>query len=114
MRRVAPRHNALLFCGVKQERLGRGEYNAATTRVLHFKFNPEAEMAREARDARLAELESENEALRQTLGRLEAAAAQASGPAALPACVGRWPTQLRCKARHDSRLRWIMQDVPSC
>lgn len=24
-----------------QERLGRGEYNAATTRVLHFKFNPE-------------------------------------------------------------------------
>lgn len=24
-----------------QERLGRGEYNAATTRVLHFKYNPE-------------------------------------------------------------------------
>ena len=24
-----------------QERVGRGEYNAATTRVLHFKFNPE-------------------------------------------------------------------------
>lgn len=24
-----------------QERVGRGEYNAATTRVLHFKYNPE-------------------------------------------------------------------------
>ncbi|KAL4423583.1 hypothetical protein ABPG77_004623 [Micractinium sp. CCAP 211/92] len=59
-----------------QERLGRGEYNAATTRVLHFKYNPEAELAREARDARVAELESENEALRENLGRLEAAAAQ--------------------------------------
>ncbi|KAL4431158.1 hypothetical protein ABPG75_006414 [Micractinium tetrahymenae] len=64
-----------------QERLGRGDYNAATTRVLHFKYNPEAELAREARDARLAELESENEALRQNLGRLEAAAAQGQGQA---------------------------------
>jgi hypothetical protein len=61
----------------KQERLGRGEYNAATTRVLHFKFNPEAEMAREVRDARVAELESENEALKQHLQRLEAAATAA-------------------------------------
>lgn len=60
-----------------QERVGRGEYNAATTRVLHFKFNPEAELAREARDARLAELESENEALRNNIQRLEAAAATA-------------------------------------
>ncbi|KAI3433390.1 hypothetical protein D9Q98_003206 [Chlorella vulgaris] len=60
-----------------QERLGRGEYNAATTRVLHFKFNPEAEMAREVRDARVAELESENEALKQHLQRLEAAATAA-------------------------------------
>ncbi len=64
-----------------QERLGRGEYNAATTRVLHFKYNPEAELAREARDARVAELESENEALRENLGRLEAAAAQVGGAA---------------------------------
>lgn len=56
-----------------QERVGRGEYNAATTRVLHFKYNPEAELAREARDARVAALESENSALRQHLQRLEAA-----------------------------------------
>lgn len=61
------------FC--VQERVGRGEFNAATTRVLHFKYNPEAEMAREARDARLAQLQSENEALRQHLQRLEEAAA---------------------------------------
>lgn len=59
-----------------QERLGRGEYNAGTTRVLHFKFNPEAEVAREARDARLAEMEAENEALKSALQRVEAAAAQ--------------------------------------
>ena len=35
-----------------QERVGRGEFNAATTRVLHFKHNPEATMAGEAREAR--------------------------------------------------------------
>jgi hypothetical protein len=52
--------------------VGRGEFNAATTRVLHFKHNPEATMAGEAREARLAELESENEALKHNLQRLEA------------------------------------------
>lgn len=78
---LLPPASAPLDLFPEQERLGRGEYNAATTRVLHFKYNPEAELAREARDARLAELESENEALRQNLGRLEAAAAQVGGPA---------------------------------
>ena len=39
----------------------------------HVQFNPEAELAREAKDARLAELQSENEALRQNIGRMEAA-----------------------------------------
>ena len=76
MHRRAPRHPPCTeTCRALQERVGRGDYNAATTRVLHFKFNPEAEMQREARDARVAELESENEALKEHLQRLEAAAA---------------------------------------
>eukprot|EP00887_Chlorella_sp_A99_P005609 scaffold1.g5609.t1 len=58
-----------------QERLGRGEYNPATTRVLHLKHNPETEVQRELRDTRVAELEAENGALRSTLAALEAAAA---------------------------------------
>jgi hypothetical protein len=62
-----------------EERLGRGEYNAATTRVLHFKYSPEAELAREARDARVAQLESENGALKQHIQRLEQAQQVGSG-----------------------------------
>lgn len=58
-----------------QERVGRGEYNPETTKVLHFKSNPEAELSRAAKEARIAELESENEALRQSMQRVEAATA---------------------------------------
>ena len=79
-----------------QERLGRGEYNPATTRVLHFRHNPEAEVQRELRDTRIAELEAENGALREHLQRLEAATEAAAGQAATAAqlqqqhevCVG--------------------------
>ncbi|KAL4524794.1 hypothetical protein Ndes2526B_g06984 [Nannochloris sp. 'desiccata'] len=62
-----------------QERVGRGEYNPETTKVLHFKGNPEAELFRAAKEARIAELESENEALRQSVQRVEAAAATPGG-----------------------------------
>lgn len=58
-----------------QERVGRGEYNPETTKVLHFKGNPEAELSRAAKDALISELESENEALRQSMQRVEAATA---------------------------------------
>jgi mitotic spindle assembly checkpoint protein MAD1 len=68
-----------------EERVGRGEYNPETTKVLHFKGNPEAELYRAAKEARIAELESENEALRQSLQRVEAATALAAGtPGAAP------------------------------
>jgi mitotic spindle assembly checkpoint protein MAD1 len=65
-----------------QERVGRGEYNPDTTKVLHFKANPEAELERAAKEAKIAELESENEALRQSMQRVEAAAAAATPGAA--------------------------------
>lgn len=54
-----------------QERLGRGEVCAATTRVLHFVHNPEAAAEREAADARLAELEAQNSALKDAMQQLE-------------------------------------------
>jgi hypothetical protein len=52
---------------VRQERLGRGEFNPATTRVLHFVHNPEAEARREAEAARITQLEAEAAALRAQL-----------------------------------------------
>ncbi|KFM22749.1 Mitotic spindle assembly checkpoint protein MAD1 [Auxenochlorella protothecoides] len=55
-----------------QARVARGDFDPATTRVLHLRLNPEAELAREARDARVERLESENAALAQSLARLEA------------------------------------------
>ena len=55
-----------------QERVGSGEFNPDTTKVLHFRSNPEAELQRAAKESRVAELESENEALRQNLQRVEA------------------------------------------
>ena len=50
--------------GVLQERLGKGELNTATTKVLHFIRNPEAELARQAEQAKLEGLQAENDALR--------------------------------------------------
>ena len=67
--------------------MGRGEYNAATTRVLHFKYNPEAELAREARDARVAQLESENGALKQHIQRLEQAHQVGGGSQGICKCI---------------------------
>lgn len=62
-----------------QARVARGDFDPATTRVLHLRLNPEAELAREARDARVERLESENAALAQSLARLEAVACGAGG-----------------------------------
>ena len=54
-----------------QERVGRGEYNPDTTKVLHMRHNPETELHAAVKEARIAELESENDALRQNVQRLE-------------------------------------------
>lgn len=95
--------------GPTQERLGHGEFNAATTRVLHFIQNPEAEARREAEEARLAELQAENAALRSQLQRVEAQA-QAATPGAAPTPTAAGATSialaeaeitlLKRKARH--------------
>lgn len=47
-----------------KERLGRGELNTETTKVLHFIRNPEAELAQRAEEAKLEALQAENDALR--------------------------------------------------
>ena len=46
---------------------------------FHPPPSPQAELARQARDSRVAEVEAENEALKQALQRLEAAAAAVQG-----------------------------------
>ena len=42
-----------------QTRLDKGEFNPATTRVLHFVANPEAEAHKEAQTERISKLEAE-------------------------------------------------------
>lgn len=64
-----------------QERLGRGEYNPATTRVLHFVHNPETEARREADTAQISQLQAEAAALRAELAVLKSGAS-ASDPTA--------------------------------
>jgi mitotic spindle assembly checkpoint protein MAD1 len=56
-----------------ETKVARGEFNPALTRVLHFKNNPETVLEREMQRARVAHLESENEALKSNLARLEVA-----------------------------------------
>ncbi|KAK9820056.1 hypothetical protein WJX72_005559 [[Myrmecia] bisecta] len=58
--------------GLLQEKLGRGEYNKATTKVLHYVHNPEAEAQKEVEQARQDALQAENAALKAHLQRLEA------------------------------------------
>ncbi len=70
----------------RQERLGRGEFNPATTRVLHFVHNPEAEARREAEAAQLTSLQAEAAALRAQLAVLSSASG-ASDPSAPAAAV---------------------------
>lgn len=53
--------------GVLQERLGKGEYNTATTKVLHFKRNPEALAIEKAEQSRFSKLEAENTSLKAQL-----------------------------------------------
>lgn len=54
-----------------QARVGRGEYNPANTRVLHFVHNPEADARREHEVARISELEAESATLRAQLQALQ-------------------------------------------
>ena len=54
-----------------QERLGKGEFNRATTRVLHMVNNPEAQTWQDAHQRRVEELEASNSLLRTQLQRLE-------------------------------------------
>ena len=50
-----------------QARVGRGEYNPANTRVLHFVHNPEAEARRDHEAGRISDLEAEAATLRAQL-----------------------------------------------
>lgn len=47
--------------------MGKGEYNQATTRVLHLVHNPEAEAFKEQQAARIANMQAEIKALQNQL-----------------------------------------------
>ena len=62
-----------------QEKLGRGEYNKATTKVLHFKRNPEAKAVEALEHKRCSTLEAENAALKGQLQKLEQQSSSSAG-----------------------------------
>lgn len=74
---------APLLC-MLQNRLGKGEFNKTTTRVLHFKRNPEAEAKQKAEQSRCSSLEAENVALKSQLQKLEG---QSVEPASIDTAV---------------------------
>lgn len=90
------------FCGGVQERLGRGEFNPATTRVLHFVHNPEAEARREAEAAQMAQLQAEAAALRAQLEVLQSSGGAADPAAPAAAIAAAEKTLLERKARRLS------------
>lgn len=53
-----------------QTKLGQGEVNRSSVRVLHFKLNPETQYHREKADSTAAELRAENDALKRRLEEL--------------------------------------------
>ena len=57
--------------GAAQEKLGRGEFNKATTKVLHFKRNPEAIAVEKLEHSKCSALQAENAALKGQLQKLE-------------------------------------------
>lgn len=61
--------------------MNRGEFNSATTRVLHYVLNPEAEARKEQAAARIGELEAEIAVLRVQLQKCgQGVGSQAAGP----------------------------------
>ncbi|KAL3148911.1 hypothetical protein ABBQ32_001779 [Trebouxia sp. C0010 RCD-2024] len=64
---------------VAQEKLGKGEYNKATTKVLHFKKNPEALAVEALEQKQCSTLEAENAALKGQLQKLEQQSLSAAG-----------------------------------
>lgn len=69
-----------------QERLGRGELGrGAGVRVLHLRHNPEAEAQRSRKEAELARLAAENDALRTHVSEMEQQLAAAAAAAAVSA-----------------------------
>lgn len=53
-----------------QGRVDKGEFNSATTRVLHYVLNPEAEARKEQQHAKISELEAEVAVLKSQLGKI--------------------------------------------
>ncbi|KAK9800790.1 hypothetical protein WJX73_003823 [Symbiochloris irregularis] len=72
-----------------QERVGKGEYNPETTRVVHMIHNPETEAHAQAQADKIAGLEAHNAALQQELQKLEEASGTGRGEGGNDAAVAR-------------------------
>ncbi|KAK9907279.1 hypothetical protein WJX75_000576 [Coccomyxa subellipsoidea] len=96
-----------------EERLGRGEYNPATTRVLHFVHNPETEARREADTAQISQLQAEAAALRAELAVLKSGASASDPTAPATAVAAAEKTLLERKVseleKRESRLKEVFK-----
>ena len=79
--------------------MNKGEFNKATTRVLHFKKNPEAAALARAEQSRSSTLEAENTALKAQLQKLE-------GQSAEPASVN--------SAVQEAQITLLQHEVKCC
>lgn len=61
-----------------EKQVGSGEYNSATTRVLHLKSNPHSDFKEKETRNKILQLESENSALRERISQLDGSQGDAS------------------------------------
>ena len=86
--------------------MGRGEYNPANSRVLHFVHNPEAEARREHEAARISEMEAESATLRAQLQALQPKEAGAEPESMSAAVAAAEKTVLEQKVR-IAHMPWV-------
>ena len=94
--------------GLLQERLGKGEFNKATTRVLHFKRNPEAAAVGKLEQSRCSTLEAENAALKGQLQNLEGQSTAAAAGSVDAAVKDAQITVLQHQVRQCSSPRMLL------
>lgn len=65
---------------ILESRLGKGDYNPSTTKILHLRMNPESQIQNERQNPDVEKLRQENQALQSQLALLKGDARPSSAP----------------------------------
>lgn len=90
-----------------QSRLDKGEFNSATTRVLHFVANPESDARREQQAGQIAQLEAEIAALKLQASLVESGTGAGASGAVTTATAA-------LEARAIIAEQKVLSQCPSC